>query len=239
MHDCDFIPARYREARAMRRAIRLRASCVGVLIAIMLIWVGSHRHRLATVKGMMVDVAGQEQQVRIHLAKKVQMDAERARLFDRQRLIEQLREGVDLVVVLSDISRRIPKAVVLTELSARCATLGRYVVAEESTAPMSPEEEMEQLAAAMPRPSIPGLRLPGSPQQPPKPRVDEADGDCITIVGMAREVPEVIEFAAALESSRLYRRVQMEMKEPTTWGGKRAQRFEIRCDLAKQAGEPQ
>ncbi len=74
---------------------------------------------------------------------------------------------------------------------------------------------------------------PPGPAAPAPPPAEEPELDRITMVGMAREMPEIIEFAAALENSRLFDRVQMEMKGPATWGGHSGQKFEIRCDLAK------
>lgn len=221
----------------MRRAIRLRASCIGVMIAIMLIWVLSHRHRLASVEAMMVDVAGQEQQVTLHLAKKAQMEAERQKLSDRQRLIEKLGEGVDLVVVLGDVSRLMPETVVLTELSARCLTLDRYVIVEEQEFIRPEPESRPRGGPETARPSGPRGLEPAAPVPPAiGPRREEADVDRVTLLGVAREIPEVITFAAALESSSLFTRVQMEMKDPILWNGRRVQRFEIRCDLARQVG---
>ncbi|MBN2560684.1 MAG: PilN domain-containing protein [Phycisphaerae bacterium] len=219
MEDCDFIPTRYREAHTLKRAIRLRASCVGLLIAIMLVWAVVHKHRLASERAMMPDVARQHEQIAIHLAKKEAMEAERAALRNHRRLIEQLRGDLDLVVVFSDISRRMPETVVLTELSVHCPSLRRYAVKEE--------DDLQRG-----RPTPPASRQARSDRQ----LEDELTVDRITMNGIAREIPEVIGFAAALEDSELLSRVQMEMGEATAWAGREARRFELTCDLAKQVG---
>ena len=233
MHDCDFIPGHYREKQALRRALRLRAFCIGLLIVIMLVWVAVHHHRLASAKAMSLEVARQQQQVTIHLAKKQQMEVERGKLQDRQRLIGQLAEGADLVVVFADISRRMPQSIVLTELSSQCSTLGRFAakVPEGS----SPEAESPPVPGPPPARPVPGRR-PGAeppPAPPAPPPAEESDVDRVVMAGMAREMPEIIEFAAALENSPLFDRVQMEMKGPATWAGHSGQKFEIRCDLAR------
>ena len=223
----------------MRRAIRTRATCIGVMIAIMLIWVFSHQHRLASVEAMMTDVSGQEQQVTIHLAKKEQMDAERRRLSDCRQLIEKLSEGVDLVVVFGEISRRMPETVVLTELHAQCLTLDRYVILDEPELIRPEVESRPRSAPETGRPPVPGPHgsepAAANPPAAALPRED-LKVDRVTLIGVAREIPEVIAFAAALESSPLFTRVQMEMKDPATWSGRRVQRFEIRGDLARQVG---
>jgi len=58
----------------------------------------------------------------------------------------------------------------------------------------------------------------------------------IKMTGIAPGIPVVIEFAAALEDSRLFDRVQREMKkEKVIWGGRLVQQFELTCDLVTQA----
>jgi Tfp pilus assembly protein PilN len=243
VQDCDFIPTQYREAGALRKALKLRASCVGMLIAIMALWVVANHHRLSSAQAMVAEVERQEQQVRIHLAEKQRMEAERAVLESHQRLIEQLEAGIDLAVVFSDISRRMPDTVVLTAMTANCPALARY--ATEEAGDMAAQGRGQ---ATGPRPSLQADRQPSAapspvptPQsvvaQPPSTVTHEAaDVDRITLIGIAREIPDVIAFAAALEGSRLFNRVQMEMKEPVVWAGRKAQQFEIRGDLARQVG---
>jgi Tfp pilus assembly protein PilN len=240
VQDCDFIPTQYREAWALRKALKLRASCVGMLIAIMALWVVANHHRLSSAQAMVAEVERQEQQVRIHLAKKQQMEAERAALESHQRLIEQLDAGIDLVVVFSDISRRMPDTVVLTAMTANCPALARYA-AEEKAAPAPQGVPPSAAAPTPPRPPLqagrqPSAAPPPAPAPQSKPPEEAADVDRITLIGIARELPDVIAFAAALEGSRLFNRVQMEMKEPVVWAGRKAQQFEIRGDLARQVG---
>lgn len=216
MQDCDFIPDSYHEARILRRALRLRMSCVGALIAIMALWVVVHRQQLRVVEAMRVDVRRQHEQITIHLAKKQQMETERERLRGRQRLIDHLSQNVTLEILLSDISRRMPETVVLTDLSARCSSLCRHALEEETSAVKR------------------GVSAPGEAAtgREARPAIDR-----VILTGIAREIPEVIEFAAALESSPLFGRVQMQMDDLKVWTGYEVRGFELVCDLATRAGD--
>lgn len=220
MQDCDFIPEQYHQRRALTQAIRLRAWCLAALLAMMGLWFVSHRHELASVQVMMVDVGRQHEQVGIHLAKKQTMEAEQARLRDRQWLIEHLDSDAKLDVVFSDISRRMPDTVVLIGVSVHCPSLSRYAFTEE------------------PAPGAAGSRLPvgkGASQRGDKAETPAVDQ--ITMTGIARDIPEIIEFAASLEQSSLFSRVRREMKkEKATWAGRRVQEFTLTCDLTEQVG---
>ena len=77
MQDCDFIPARYHEAKALRRAVKVRATFIGIMIAIMALWGVAHQHHLAEVQALIADVDRQQEQVTLHIAKKQSMEAER------------------------------------------------------------------------------------------------------------------------------------------------------------------
>lgn len=52
--------------------------------------------------------------------------------------------------------------------------------------------------------------------------------------GVAGQTAEIIRFAASLEDSSLFARVQMRVKESVIWEGRRAEEFELVCDLAGQ-----
>jgi hypothetical protein len=55
----------------------------------------------------------------------------------------------------------------------------------------------------------------------------------LELFGIASEASEVIKFAAALETSPLFSRVSMQVKGPTDWAGRRAEQFEMTCDLVE------
>ncbi len=131
MQDCDFIPADYHRARALGRDIKVRVACVSLMIIIMILWVVTHEHQLAQVNAMVDDVARQHEQIAIHLTKKTSMETEQAKLRAHGRLIRVLEDHSSLVVVFSDVSRRMPDSIVLTEVSANCPSLARYAAPEE------------------------------------------------------------------------------------------------------------
>jgi len=217
--ECDFIPASYLEARKTRQAVKTRSACVGLLIIFMVIWVVVHQHRLASAQAMIPELARQQDQIAVHMAKKASMESERARLREHRELLRELEERVSPVVLFSDVSRRMPSTVVLVELSLECPSIARFSVLEE------PAPEVEPPSSARRQ----------SPEKPEAP-VDEPSKPRLSIRGIATAGPEVVGFAAAIESSPLFDRVQMEMKGPTIWGGRHAQEFVLTCDVLEQEG---
>jgi Tfp pilus assembly protein PilN len=237
VQDCDFIPARYHEAKALRRAVKVRATFIGIMIAIMVLWGVAHQHHLAEVQALIADVDRQQEQVTLHMAKKQSMEAERGALRDQQRLLDRLQGNASLVVLFGDISRRLPDAVVLVELSVQCGSLCQYAAEEEPGA--TPDKAKAQVGR-----QLGGQRSSLSyPQRSSLSYQTEQDErgavDHVTLRGIAREIRDAIEFAAGLEGSRLLDKVELEMKRPTTWGGRTGHAFELRCRLVKQArGRP-
>ncbi|MCG8406513.1 MAG: PilN domain-containing protein [Phycisphaerales bacterium] len=214
MIDCDFIPAHYHEQQALRRAVKIRAFCVGTMFVIMAIWIFVHHHRLSNAESMLSEIRLQKDQIRIHAAKRAAMKMEKARLHDRQQLIDQLSNHASLVLVYSDLSRRLPETVVLTKVSLKCPSLSAYVDKEE------PESDA-LIPRANPRRAI----------VPEEDEIPEIIGNELTMTGIAVSQGDVIQFAAALEKSPLFDQVYMEAKDPTLWAGRRAQRFELVCEL--------
>lgn len=223
MKDCDFIPPNYHEAQTLRRAIKLRAACVGALLAIMVVWAIAHHNHLATAQAMLPEIAKEQEQVDIHLAKKAAMSAEQAALRDRQRLLQQLEAQASIVLILGDLSRRQPDAIVLTELSAEFPSLKRFSTEEESPAPAEPPKPPDKASSDAPK-----LKE----EQPPS-------AARLTVKGIAADNPDMVRFAAALESSPLFSRIHLEVKGPAVWAGRRAQAFELTCELSEQHGGDQ
>src|SRR5437870_12990857 len=82
----------------------------------MVIWFVAHQRELSAAQAMLTDVQTQEEQLRIHLGRKNEMVVERAHLDERRRLLAALEGQTSIVLVLADISRRLPKTVVITRL---------------------------------------------------------------------------------------------------------------------------
>ncbi len=221
MKDCDFIPQDYHATRLMKAAIRLRAGCVSALVAIMAVWVVAHHSHVSSAKAMLPEIARQQEQAEIHLAKKAAMEAEREELKDFCRLLTELEAGVDLVPVLSEISRRMPESVVLVELLAACPSLERFSVEEQPGKSVEPAVSTSKAAVA-----APALPMPARDDQNPVAK--------LLVRGIAVDNADVMRFAAALEGSPLFDRIQPEVKGPTAWAGRRAQSFELTCELVRQ-----
>ena len=211
MLDCDFIPSDHLEQIRLRRAVKHRASLIGVMVVMMATWVVMHQRELATASAMMQDVTHQQDQMDALLAKKAEMDAERGRLEARQHLVDALEDRASLVVVFGDVSRRLPDTVVLTELKLEARSIA--VCARPTTT----------------QKAEPGVKPPTVvTQSPSSPR--------LTIEAIAKDAPESARCVALLEQSPLLARVQMETRGAVIWGGKRSEKFVVTCDLVSQQG---
>lgn len=219
MNDCDFIPAEYHGQQTLRRSIKLRASCAVGLLLIMGAWFAAHQGQIATAEAMLTEAGLQKDQVRVHAEKQRQMSAERARLDARRRLLEELSDQASLVLVLGDVSRRLPPRVVLTGLTFNCPSVSEFVMEADATQNMAPEGRRQSVIAGAELEMRTGLMLAR-----------------IEMSGIAVSLSDMIHFASAMEESALVRRVDMKVKEPTTWGGRRAEQFTLTCELVPQEG---
>jgi len=219
MIDCDFIPDDYHRGRSQRRAVKLRGTLVSAMVVIMVLWVVANRHQISSANAMLTDVAAQREQFDQHLAKREAMETEQSRLRDHQRLLEEFEGPASLVVVICDISRRLPETVVLTNVTYRSASLNRYGKVT------SPETPPAKAPATIGSPAA-KTDADGAP-----PTTTE-----IRMTAFASEVPEAIRCAAELERSPLVARVQMELKGDAVWAGRRGQQFELICELLEQTG---
>jgi len=194
---------------------------VGTLIAMMFVWVAAHRHEIASAQAMLTDVARQDEQIRIHAEKKAVLEAERAHLLERERLVEELSSPTQLAFIFSDMSKRVPDTVVLTKLQVYSPGLTRYAALSDPAVTALPS------GAAAPARKIEESRPMSAVQTSPQ----------LQIVGIARSPRDVIAFAAALETSPLFDRVQILTQKPAAWSGRQAEMFEITCDLLEQQGD--
>lgn len=219
MSECNFIPDRYREQKAFRHSVRLRVSGIGVILCIMVIWCLAHAHRLSSAEAMQSEISLQLDQVETNAAKKKAMDSQLAELRSRQHLIEKLSGRTSLVLVFGELSRRQPNMVVLTDISVDCSSLAAYT----------------QPAAPAPVQGIPAPVQPGgmNPEVSPEPRTMQSG---LKLSGIAASLPDIIQFAAALEKSPLFDRVTMKVDDSTVWAGRSAERFELTCELVPQRG---
>ena len=215
--DIDFIPIQIHQARRRRGALRVRTLGVGLVVLLMVGWVGVHQQGLAALENVKRNLDGQLEQVRIHQAQQNHMNDKRNRLDERRRLVEGLGEGVSLVVILAEVSRRTPDHIVLTELKVDGASIARYA---------------EPTEIRTPRPG----QTPVKARAPDSPFRAEGDRPQLSLAGVAPSAPDVLRFVAALESSPLMDKVQLTPHGPATWHDRRIERFELSCELVPQTG---
>ncbi|MFH1417117.1 MAG: PilN domain-containing protein [Planctomycetota bacterium] len=223
MKDCDFIPAKYHEVRTLRHALKRRASCLASLLVIMAVWIVMHQHRISTAQAMLPELDRQQEQIEIHMAKKQAMESRRANLRNHKRLLGELENAVSLELAFSEIGRRLPKTVVLTELTLTSPSLARFsLVNEEPEDPPPARGRNPRRGAVAAKPW----------------RDTVSTTPMMSIEGVAVANPDVAVFVANLESSPLYDRVNLkETREPIVWAGRRAQRFELTCEVVAQQGK--
>lgn len=213
---CDFIPSEYHEARRRRSALHLRIGGIGCLIVVMGAWIAVHQADIAEAEAMLKELTTQREQVAIHLARKEQLISKRRALDERRLLLAQLGDAASLVVVFSEISRRQPKAVVLTDVRLNATVLSRYAA--------TPEPAPRR--ASRHRAGVPDRETPERPAPVSQPR--------LTLVGVARDVPTMLRFAATMEESPLFDKILLDPMETTEWLDRKGERFEITCDLLPQ-----
>jgi Tfp pilus assembly protein PilN len=218
LKDCDFIPASHHVRRTQHNMMRMRASFISLMVVIMVVWVTAHHHDLASADAMFVDVSTQREQVEVLLSKKAEMEKERQSLADRELLIRRLEEHVNIVVLTSDISKRMPETVVLTKLNLRAPGLSQFGVNETALKSVEPVKDPRSAGAAPAAPTPPAIVAPA----------------ILELTGVANESSEIIRFAAALERSPLISRVSMQVKGQLDWSGKRTEQFEMTCELIEQ-----
>ena len=218
----DFIPLEHHEAGRRRRMVRMRSAGVAALVVVMGLWIGVNRSMIASARAMMPEIESQQRQIDIHLDRTKQMMADRATLDARRAFLDQLHLRISLVPILADISERMPESVLLTRMSFNPDSLGKDEVETKNAETGDPNNVKPKAPPAPPQP-------PGS-AEPPLP----AGAAVVAIHGVARTVPDILEFAEALERSKLLSRVEMQIGEPGIWAGKQVQQFEVSCALVPQ-----
>ena len=215
--DCDFMPDWYHERQALRRAVRFRSTGLVVMFAIMGLWVLVHHHRIAAAEAMLQEVSLQGEQMRLLSAKQAEMRSEQRRLQNRRRLVDLLSAHTSLVVVLSDLSRRLPDTVMLTELGLRCSSVCAFASPEAGKTGARGASR----ALSLEPPLVAGER-------------DNTLRQRLHMEGLAASLSDAIRFSAMLEESPLFERISMDVKGPAVWAGRRAEQVELDCEMVSQ-----
>ncbi|QDV89123.1 hypothetical protein RAS2_01870 [Phycisphaerae bacterium RAS2] len=236
MKDFDFIPNEHHARRTQRKATKLRAGCVSMLIVMMVLWTTAHFRELQSADAMITQLGAQREELTNLLAKKAEMQALHEKLEQHRQRVALLERDESLTVIFSDVSRRMPATVFLTGLRLGSPSVSRWADRVTHEPAVVPTPDQKSADAAAPRP---GSVTPE--KDAAKAMADDAAGvvpvsvySQLTLHGVASQTAEIIRFAAALEDSILFARVQMRVKDSVIWGGRRAEEFELICDLAGQ-----
>lgn len=238
MKDFDFIPGEYHARRTQRKATKLRAGCVSMLIVMMVLWTTAHVRELESADAMIAQLGAQRDELTNLLAKKADMQALHEKLEQHRRRVALLERDESLTVVFSDVSRRMPSTVFLTGLRLDAPSVARWaapITHEPAVVPTPEQKSAGSMAAAV----LNGQRAmdPAAVRNQPNDVGTEGPASAysrLILHGVAGQTAEIIRFAAALEDSPLFARVQMRVKDSVNWGGRRAEEFELICELAEQ-----
>jgi len=216
--DCNFIPKAYHDKRVVRRAVRRRSACAGIMFLMMIVWVGAHEHQVGVAEAMLADVTAQKQQLGLMVTERSHMEEEQARLRDQVELIEKLSNRAGLIVVLSDLSRCVPESVLITECSIKASVLDPYLAEVELPATAAKGRDARDVLAA------PGVPVPG---------------ERLLVRGIALSSGAIIEFARNVDKSGLFANEYTETSDAVIWGDRRAEySFEMTCDLLPHKKNP-
>ncbi|HPF39448.1 MAG TPA: PilN domain-containing protein [Phycisphaerae bacterium] len=222
--DCDFIPAEYHERRRVRGMVRQRVASIVGIFSIMLVWVGAHYYQISSAEAMMQDVAAQKAQMESLATRKAEMEQARTALTNLQDLMRELAGERSLVSVFGELSQRIPDSIVLTGIQMYEPSMSEYAV-----------ETGKQSAMAQAPVSRRNPRATRTEPMAPTLTEIESMRRGLTLYGVARSIPDIIDFAAALDKSPAFFEVDMDVREPTMYAGRAARRFRMTCRMAQEA----
>lgn len=222
--DCDFIPAEYHEQRQVRGVVRQRVAGVVGLIAIMLVWIGAHYYRVSSAEAMMVDIVAQKAQIESVAVKKSEMEQAKTVLSNLRELMQALAGGRSLVSVFGELSHRIPDSIVLTGIQLYEPSLSDFATEQDGggvAGMMIGRQGATRVARGVgSSPSIVDV---------------ESMRRGLTLYGVARSIPDIIDFAAALDKSAAFFEVDMDVRETAMFAGRPARRFRMTCRIAHEA----
>lgn len=195
----------------MRRAVRRRVSMLTGLVAMMAVWFVAHQRDISTATAMLADAQSQQDQVRDLAEKKQSMLDQQARLSANEDLLRSLASPTDLTIVLADLTKRMREPFVITKLLVHAPCVSQYArhADEDRIVPVKRGSDVGTVPTVAPLHQTPS----------------------ITIHGISRAAQDVITLSALLEASPLFDRVQIVTQTPGEWNGRRAQKFELTCDL--------
>ncbi|MCB9858093.1 MAG: hypothetical protein H6818_20605 [Phycisphaerales bacterium] len=226
--DCDFIPAEYHEQRQVRGVVRQRVFGIVGMIGIMVVWLGAHYFRVSSAEAMMVEIAEQKAQVESVAARKAEMEQAKTVLSNIRELMQTLAGGRSLVTVFGELSHRVPDSIVLTGCQLYEPSLSDFateVVGGSAVGLMvgrrGAERDLRRGASAPEVVDVESMRRG------------------LTLYGVARSIPDIIDFAAALDKSPAFFEVDMDVREPTMFAGRPARRFRMTCRIAHEAVKKQ
>lgn len=235
MIDFDFIPPDFHSERGRRGAVRLRASLVGVMIAGMSVWAVANQHELSQAGAMLETASQQKQDLELLSARHESMEQEHAELSERVERLRMLKSRASLVLVLADLSRRMPDGVFCTEVRVTCPSVAAFARREIDPLPVENSTRRETAVPESAASAASAAAAAGLPRQYDVDPIVSDDVTRIVLTGMATDTAQAIAFVRNLEQSPLIDEVQLKQRGQATVAGRRGQTFEVTADIANQA----
>jgi len=213
----DFLPESYRESRR-RRAVRVhRLWLAGLVLTVLACWFGVEEYRLRGVRSQLAYLAQQNKTATAGLEHIARLQAERAALLDRHRLLQELQSPVSSAETVFQIARLLPENVALKQLQVMCQPAsgpGVKAGGEAATAATgrAAEGKAGQAAQAVPV-SVPRVSLSG---------VAVSQVDIGVLVGQ-------------LSGCREFANVRLDYSKAAEVEGRRAQEFRVTFDVVAAA----
>jgi len=220
MHvDCDFIPSRYHDARRMRNMVQRRVVGVVALVAVMAIWFYTNQSRIVRAEAMMDDAEAQQLQVANVAAYKLQLLQQRSGLNDLQDMLSTLSGDRDLVLIVAELSRRVPTTIVLTKCDVMVPSIYQYGI---ETDPKGADNKIPLKNKVL-------LQSTGL--------FDDESAATMVLQGIGAGDSEIIDFAADLDRSPLFFKVKFDVLEDVVLEGRPGKTFRLTCRLTRHRGE--
>ena len=220
MHvDCDFIPSRYHDARRIRRMLQRRVVGVIVLLAVMAVWFYTNQSRIARADAMMDDAEAQQLQVANVAAYKLQLLQQRSGLNDLQKMLNTLTGDRDLVLIISELSRRVPETIVLTKCDVTVPSIYRFGI----------ETDPKDADKTVPIANKTLLQSAGL--------FGDESAATMVLEGIGAGDSAIIDFAADLDRSPLFFKVKFDVLEDVVFEQRPGKTFSLTCRLTRHRGQ--
>lgn len=202
----------------MRNMVQRRAIGVVVLVAVMTVWFYTNQSRIARADAMMEEAEAQQQQVANVAAYKLQLLKQQSGLSDLQEMLSTLSGDRDLVLIVAELSRRVPVSIVLTKCDVTIPSIYQYGI----------ETDPNNADKTVPLKNKVILQSSGI--------FGDESTATMELEGIGASDAAIIEFVADLDRSPLFFKVDFRVLEDVVFEGRPGKTFSLTCRLTRHRG---